>query len=197
MDNKKNKRKPISKKIRFEVFKRDSFTCQYCGKSAPDVLLHIDHINPVAGGGDNDLLNLVTSCRDCNLGKGARKLSDDSVIKKQKQQLKEAAEKLEQLKLMIQWKEELCKIEDLAVQSIENVFNEKTGYSFSDKGRMDIKTAIDKYGLNMVYDATRKSIKCLFRPRKTKLHPKNIRLYNKDSEKLTGGIRRPWDGRNI
>ena len=45
------KRKPISKKLRFEVFKRDSFTCQYCGKSAPDVVLHIDHIKPVKEGG--------------------------------------------------------------------------------------------------------------------------------------------------
>ena len=40
-------RKAISKKLRFEVFKRDSFTCQYCGKSAPDVILHVDHILPV------------------------------------------------------------------------------------------------------------------------------------------------------
>lgn len=59
-------RKPISKKIRFEVFKRDKFTCQYCGRSAPDVILEIDHLNPVINGGDNDILNLVTSCRDCN-----------------------------------------------------------------------------------------------------------------------------------
>ena len=36
-------RKPLSKKIRFEVFKRDAFTCQYCGQMAPDVLLEVDH----------------------------------------------------------------------------------------------------------------------------------------------------------
>ena len=46
-------RKPLSKKIRFEVFKRDSFTCQYCGKSALDVVLELDHIKPVAKGGSN------------------------------------------------------------------------------------------------------------------------------------------------
>ena len=55
-----NKRKSISKKNRFEVFKRDSFTCQYCGASAPDVLLEVDHIKPVASGGTNDILNLIT-----------------------------------------------------------------------------------------------------------------------------------------
>lgn len=44
-------RKAISKKTRFEVFKRDRFTCQYCGATPPGVLLHIDHIHPVAEGG--------------------------------------------------------------------------------------------------------------------------------------------------
>jgi hypothetical protein len=69
-------RKGLSKKVRFEVFKRDSFTCQYCGKQPPDVVLHVDHINPVASGGDNDPLNLITSCQDCNLGKSATPLEN-------------------------------------------------------------------------------------------------------------------------
>ena len=59
-------RKAIPKSVRFEVFKRDKFTCQYCGASAPDVILEIDHIRPVSKGGTNDILNLVTACRDCN-----------------------------------------------------------------------------------------------------------------------------------
>lgn len=48
------KRVPISKALRFEVFKRDSFTCQYCGRSAPEVVLEVDHIVPVSKGGTND-----------------------------------------------------------------------------------------------------------------------------------------------
>ena len=64
-------RKPISSKIRFEVFKRDSFTCQYCGRSAPNVVLEVDHITPVNGGGGNEMANLITACHDCNRGKGA------------------------------------------------------------------------------------------------------------------------------
>lgn len=70
------KRRPISVKTRFEVFKRDNFTCQYCGAHPPDVLLHVDHINPVSNGGQNDEVNLITSCQDCNLGKGKRLLSN-------------------------------------------------------------------------------------------------------------------------
>lgn len=60
----------ISKKIRFEVFKRDGFICQYCGKTPPEAILEIDHINPKSKKGTNDINNLITSCFDCNRGKG-------------------------------------------------------------------------------------------------------------------------------
>lgn len=70
------KRKAVSKSVRFEVFKRDGFVCQYCGAHPPSVVLHVDHIHPVADGGTNDIDNLVTACEPCNLGKGARLLSD-------------------------------------------------------------------------------------------------------------------------
>jgi len=69
-----NKRKAISKKTRFEVFKRDAFTCQYCGAHPPGVLLHVDHIKAVAEGGASDMDNYITACEPCNLGKGARSL---------------------------------------------------------------------------------------------------------------------------
>lgn len=70
-----SKRKSLSKRVRFEVFKRDAFTCQYCGAHPPAVILHVDHIEAVANGGPNDMDNLVTACEACNLGKGARSLS--------------------------------------------------------------------------------------------------------------------------
>lgn len=59
----------ISQKTRFNVFDRDSFTCQYCGAKAPDVELELDHIHPVSRGGENNVKNLITSCLDCNRGK--------------------------------------------------------------------------------------------------------------------------------
>lgn len=69
-------RKPLSKKLRFDVFKRDEFTCQYCGATPPSVILHVDHIISVKDGGLNEIDNLLTSCEACNLGKGARPLTD-------------------------------------------------------------------------------------------------------------------------
>ena len=31
-------RKPISKKTRFEIFKRDGFSCRYCGAHPPEAV---------------------------------------------------------------------------------------------------------------------------------------------------------------
>lgn len=60
----------LSKKTRFEVFKRDGFACQYCGAHPPSAILEVDHIDPVANGGGNDIDNLITACLPCNRGKG-------------------------------------------------------------------------------------------------------------------------------
>lgn len=68
-------RKPLSKRVRFAVFKRDGFVCQYCGKHPPDVVLECDHIVPVVEGGGDDEGNLVTACFDCNRGKAGIPLS--------------------------------------------------------------------------------------------------------------------------
>lgn len=68
-------RKPISKTQRFEVFKRDGFVCQYCGAHPPSVILEIDHIKAVSAGGSGEIDNLLTSCFECNRGKGVRALS--------------------------------------------------------------------------------------------------------------------------
>lgn len=63
--------KSISRSLRFEILRRDSHTCRYCGAKAPDVELQVDHVLPVALGGTNDPTNLTTACRDCNSGKGS------------------------------------------------------------------------------------------------------------------------------
>lgn len=64
----------ISSKARFEILRRDGFTCQYCGQKPPAVVLHVDHIVPRAESGSDDPENLITSCGGCNLGKGVSRL---------------------------------------------------------------------------------------------------------------------------
>jgi CRISPR/Cas system Type II protein with McrA/HNH and RuvC-like nuclease domain len=65
----------LSKKLRFEVFKRDGFKCQYCGSIPPNVILEVDHIIPVSKSGTDEIDNLITSCFDCNRGKSNRELT--------------------------------------------------------------------------------------------------------------------------
>ena len=72
---KKDKRKPISQKLRTRIYARDNCACKICGKSPnnnPDCVLTIDHIIPVCKDGNNDESNLQTLCRSCNSKKGIK-----------------------------------------------------------------------------------------------------------------------------
>lgn len=140
-------RKTISKKLRFEVFKRDSFTCQYCGNMAPDVVLEVDHINAIANGGDNNIMNLITSCFDCNRGKGKRKLSEHTEIKKQQEQLKQLNEKRSQLQMMLDWKKELSRFENEQLEKFEDYYCELNGTTITDHGKDKLRKWIKQFGL--------------------------------------------------
>jgi len=60
-------RKTLKEVTHFDVFKRDGFRCQYCGKIPADgVRLVVDHIYPTSLGGEGDYHNLITACEDCN-----------------------------------------------------------------------------------------------------------------------------------
>lgn len=152
-------RKPISKKTRFEVFKRDKFTCQYCGSKAPEVLLHVDHVKPVAGGGSNAILNLVTSCASCNGGKGARPLSDRSAVEAQHTQAAALQERREQLELMMRWHEGLLAIDDSAVDGIVAMFQRLVpGWSVGcESGRQMVLALVQKFGVNVTIDSLREA----------------------------------------
>lgn len=69
------KRGEVGKAMRFEIMKRDGFRCQICGSTASDdVKLELDHIIPVADGGETAPYNLWTLCFSCNRGKGKRSI---------------------------------------------------------------------------------------------------------------------------
>lgn len=149
----KIKREPISKRMRFEVFKRDSFSCQYCGKSAPDVILEVDHVEPVSKGGKTTLLNLVTSCYECNRGKSNIKLSDNSVIEKQKKSLLELSIKQEQLKMLLKWRSGLLNIEDQEIKAMQDNWSRLSNYTLTDTGVQIIKKLRKEFGLLSVLES--------------------------------------------
>lgn len=98
-----NKRKGISKKLRFAVFERNNFTCQYCGRTPEndDVVLNVDHIVSVKNGGENDFENLITSCFECNIGKGAKTtIKAKQTPETMKEELIRTKERMEQVLAM-------------------------------------------------------------------------------------------------
>lgn len=61
----------VSKRLRFEILRRDNHACHYCGGTPPDVRLTVDHVVPVTLGGSDDPSNLIAACVDCNAGKSS------------------------------------------------------------------------------------------------------------------------------
>ncbi|MCH7549599.1 MAG: HNH endonuclease, partial [Candidatus Krumholzibacteriota bacterium] len=145
-------RTSIPKSTRFEVFKRDKFKCQYCGAAAPNVLLEIDHIQPVSKGGTNEITNLVAACADCNRGKGARELSDDTVVRKQRHQLEELQERREQLEMMMEWARSARSVAVDAAEHVAEYWNQVAGPDFfvNDTGLKKLRKWLRKFSIEEI-----------------------------------------------
>lgn len=118
-------RKQISTRTRFEIFKRDRFACQYCGRTPPTVILHVDHIEAVCNGGGNDPLNLITSCDQCNQGKAGVPLG--SVVQPIKDALlieRERAAQVAEYNAMLR---ELRLAKEIDFQSVSDALIRATG----------------------------------------------------------------------
>jgi HNH endonuclease len=128
------------KKIRFEVFKRDAFTCQYCGRRPPEAILHADHIVPKAKGGIDESENLITACADCNSGKGARSLTEPAeTVQRNIAQLQE---KKKQLEAFNEYQRDMQMLTELAVDDVASYWGElwDQKYSLNACGRASIKS---------------------------------------------------------
>ena len=127
------KRKSISKRTRFEVFKRDGFVCQYCGRTPPVVILEVDHIIPVDNMGTNDEGNLLTACFDCNRGKAASPLQQ--VPQAIAEQIQDRRDRAAQVKEYNAFLLELREQEDDAIKRLglswfNHLYTEKDCYVF-------------------------------------------------------------------
>lgn len=147
-----NARKPLSKKTRFEVFKRDGFTCQYCGAHPPSVILEPDHINPVANGGDNHIDNLITACFDCNRGKAARLLTDIP------QSLTDKAAEIAEREAQIKGYQKIMKARRARIDSeaaevcgVYEAYN--PGYTLTDSSMLTIRKFLERLDVIDVCDA--------------------------------------------
>lgn len=146
------RRKAISKKLRFDVFKRDGFVCQYCGSHPPTTILHVDHILAVAEGGKNNIDNLVTSCVSCNLGKGARSLQ--SIPQSLQEKAIDIAEKEAQVRGYHEIIESRVNRIEQECWRVVDVFNPKNSTDGYDRANFQsIKRFVEKLGVHEVIDA--------------------------------------------
>jgi hypothetical protein len=148
----------VSKRTRFEVFKRDGFACQYCGRTPPAVTLEADHIHPASEGGPDDMDNLVTACFDCNRGKSDVLLS--SLPAPLSQVMEEAAERRAQLEAYNQFLQEGRATEDERVERLGVVWYDaialphETGqYVFGAPRRASVRAFLRRLPLAEVEEA--------------------------------------------
>ena len=82
----------VSKRLRYEILRRDNHACRYCGATAPGAKLNVDHVIPQALGGSDKPTNLVTSCADCNAGKTSSMPNALTVADVEQESFRRAAE---------------------------------------------------------------------------------------------------------
>lgn len=146
------KRKSISKKSRFDIFKRDSFACQYCGAHPPLAILEVDHIHPVAKGGGNDEDNLITSCLKCNRGKSANLLSEiPQSLQDKAAMILEREAQIKGYTAVMQAKQDRLEEQSEEVREVYELLN--GGFTLSDTAMIRVKLFVDKLGVHEVKQA--------------------------------------------
>lgn len=145
-------RESISKRKRFEIFKRDGFECQYCGATPPGVVLHCDHIEPVSKGGSSDMDNLITACQSCNQGKSDIQLNSvPQSLSERSAEVKEREEQIAGYQEILRLKRERLEGE---AQEILEIFCKS--YGIDGIPKMDfvsIKRFVDKLGYHDCHEA--------------------------------------------
>ena len=116
-----------SRKVRFDIFNRDGFKCQYCGRTPPAIVLELDHIIPKSKGGPEGIDNYITACFDCNRGKGKHRLDNvPSSISDNLELLKEKRRQLKAFNHLIEQQEQKY---EMGIQAINEIFSK----NFPDK----------------------------------------------------------------
>lgn len=117
----------MNQKLRFKVFSRDNFTCQYCGKKPPQVVLEVDHAISRKDGGEDDIMNLITSCFACNRGKGKESVTSVERTKLLKKETSALKEQKTQLAAYYKFLKEKKKLEDFKMSIYLERWEENSG----------------------------------------------------------------------
>jgi len=146
------KRKPIGNKLRFDIFKRDGYKCVYCGATPPTVVLEVDHIMPVIKGGENTIENLITSCFECNRGKGKHELN--AIPASLTDNLEFEKERIAQYDEYIKFYKQKINNNNELVGMIEDVYSASfPDWGFADHFKNSVLKFINELGFESVHNA--------------------------------------------
>ncbi|MGA0409122.1 MAG: HNH endonuclease, partial [Limisphaerales bacterium] len=128
------------------MFKRDGFTCQYCGNTPPKVVLEVDHIVPVKSGGKNNEDNLITACFSCNRGKAADGLDvAPATIEEKRKVLQEKEWQVAAYEALVDQKE--GRIQQ-GIERVENIYSTYfEEWVFTDKFKLSVRKFINVLGV--------------------------------------------------
>lgn len=148
----------LSKKLRFEVFKRDGFSCAYCGNTPPGVVLEVDHVDPKSGGGDDDINNLITACFDCNRGKNNIPL--DKIPSTLAENLQTIRDKEEQIREYRKFTDSIKRRLQKDIKKISNIYElQYPEWHFGDNFKnSSLRTFLQRLPFHEVEDALYASI---------------------------------------
>lgn len=141
-------------------------------------MTHIDHIEPIAKGGTNEIINLITSCFECNNGKRDKKLDDNSVVEKQRKQMEMLQERREQIELMLEWKKTLSTfdndIRDMIVEYIENKIKPLT---LNENGIGSVSELVKKFSTEKILEGIDEAARHYLKYNNGKLQTESIRWF--------------------
>lgn len=142
--------------LRFNVFKRDAFVCQYCGRTPPAVVLEVDHVQPRSKGGTDAIDNLLTSCWDCNRGKGSASLEQIPPALADKAAI--LRERTKQLRAYNALLADIAASSEVDVGVVEAALQEfYDDTSLTPNGRTSVRRFLDDLPVVVVADAMRKA----------------------------------------
>jgi len=145
------KRNALSPRLRFEVFKRDGFRCIYCGATPVESVLHVDHVKPIAEGGDDEPTNLVTACQACNGGKSCVPLGEKRLGPMRTPE--EAKDHAEQILAYLEAEKAVLDAKRAFTDEVASEWEKATGWGLTACEKSFLITSTEKYGLSNVVEA--------------------------------------------
>lgn len=143
---------PEYKRIKYEVFEKDSFKCQFCGTGAPVVTLQLIRIQDTQQNDEwLDTAFLSTSCKICEKKKSG---VDEKSLQNGYISIDELEERLQQLKMLINWRKGMLNIRKQQLTNLVSYWENKVpGFVTNNDQKKFAATYISKFSSDEIRSA--------------------------------------------